>query len=345
MEPAINPPFISLLLPIRNEEVYIPACLNSLRAQDYPANRIEILVADGMSTDNTKQIVTDWMQQDRRVRIYDNPQQIVPTGLNLLIPQAKGDILIRVDGHCVLASDYVSKCVRHLLNDGVDGVGGPMHSIGQDLISQATAIAMSSKFGVGDSSFRTETGQTKLADTVPFPAYTREIIEKVGLYDEELVRNQDDEYNYRIRKAGGKILLAEDVHSDYFSRGSFAKLWRQYFQYGFWKVRVFQKHPRQMSPRQFVPPLFVLALLSAAVLAFAVPWGWYALVGLLGVYLFACLAAAFVHVKGQKTVVVLLLPLAYTIIHTSYGLGFLIGLLRFANRWNDKTGKVPEWPV
>jgi len=100
MEPAINPPFISLLLPIRNEEVYIPACLNSLRAQDYPANRIEILVADGMSTDNTKQIVTDWMQQDRRVRIYDNPQQIVPTGLNLLIPQAKGDILIRVDGHC-----------------------------------------------------------------------------------------------------------------------------------------------------------------------------------------------------------------------------------------------------
>ena len=345
MEPAINPPFISLLLPIRNEEVYIPACINSLRAQDYPAGRVEILVADGMSTDHTRQIVTDWMQQDRRVRIYNNPQQIVPTGLNLLIPQAKGDILIRVDGHCVLASDYVSKCVRHLLNGDVDGVGGPMHSIGQDLISQATAIAMSSKFGVGNSSFRTETGQTKLADTVPFPAYTREIIEKVGLYDEELVRNQDDEYNYRIRKAGGKILLAEDVHSDYFSRGSFAKLWRQYFQYGFWKVRVFQKHPRQMSPRQFVPPLFVLALLSAAVLAFAVPWGWYALVGLLGVYLFACLAAAFFYGKGQKTVVVLLLPLAYTIIHTSYGLGFLIGLLRFANRWSDKLGKVPEWPV
>jgi len=345
MEPAINPPFISLLLPIRNEEVYIPACLNSLRAQDYPANQIEILVADGMSTDNTRQIVTDWMQQDRRVRIYDNPQQIVPTGLNLLIPQAKGDILIRVDGHCVLASDYVSKCVRHLLNGGVDGVGGPMHSIGQDFISQATAIAMSSKFGVGNSSFRTETGQTKLADTVPFPAYTREIIEKVGLYDEELVRNQDDEYNYRIRKAGGKILLAEDVHSDYFSRGSLAKLWKQYFQYGFWKVRVFQKHPKQMSPRQFVPPLFVLALLSAAVLAFAVAWGWYALVGLFGVYVFACLAAAFFYGKGQKTGVVLLLPLAYTIIHTSYGLGFLLGLLRFANRWNDKTGKVPEWPV
>ena len=345
MEPAINPPFISLLLPIRNEEVYIPACLNSLRAQDYPANQIEILVADGMSTDNTRQIVTDWMQQDRRVRIYDNPQQIVPTGLNLLIPQAKGDILIRVDGHCVLASDYVSKCVRHLLNGGVDGVGGPMHSIGQDFISQATAIAMSSKFGVGNSSFRTETGQTKLADTVPFPAYTREIIEKVGLYDEELVRNQDDEYNYRIRKAGGKILLAEDVHSDYFSRGSLAKLWKQYFQYGFWKVRVFQKHPKQMSPRQFVPPLFVLALLSAAVLAFAVAWGWYALVGLFGVYVFACLAAAFFYGKGQKTGVVLLLPLAYTIIHTSYGLGFLLGLLRFANRWNDKTEKVPEWPV
>ncbi len=338
----MNHPFISLLLPIRNEENYIEACLNSLFGQDYPADRMGILVADGLSTDNTRQIVSNWMKQDPRIRIYDNPKQIVPTGLNLLIPQAKGDILIRVDGHCVLASDYVSKCVRHLLEDGVDGVGGPMHSIGQDIISQVTAVAMSSKFGVGNSSFRTETGLTKLADTVPFPAYTRSIIEKVGLYDEELVRNQDDEYNYRIRAAGGKILLADDVRSDYFSRGSFAKLWKQYFQYGFWKVRVLQKHPGQMSPRQFVPPVFVLSLLVALVLSLAVPWAWWVLAGIIGAYLMANLTASLLTALRAKLHAPWLLPLAFSILHLAYGLGFLVGLVRFAGRWGDKIGKVPQ---
>ncbi|MGV7975692.1 MAG: glycosyltransferase family 2 protein [Anaerolineaceae bacterium] len=342
MASTVNHPFISLLLPIRNEENYIEACLKSLRAQDYPADRMEILVADGLSTDNTRQIVSNWMKQDPRIRIYDNPKQIVPTGLNLLIPQAKGDILIRVDGHCVLASDYVSKCVRHLLEDGVDGVGGPMHSIGQDVISQVTAVAMSSKFGVGNSSFRTETGLTKLADTVPFPAYTRSIIEKVGLYDEELVRNQDDEYNYRIRAAGGKILLADDVRSEYFSRGSFTKLWKQYFQYGFWKVRVLQKHPGQMSPRQFVPPLFVLSLLVSLVLSLAVPWAWWVLAGIVGAYLLANLTASLLTALRTRLHAPWLLPLAFSILHLAYGLGFLVGLVRFTGRWGDKIGKVPQ---
>lgn len=338
----MNHPFISLLLPIRNEENYIEACLNSLRAQDYPADQMEILVADGLSTDNTRQIVSNWMKQDPRIRVYDNPKQIVPIGLNLLIPQAKGDILIRVDGHCVLASDYVSKCVRHLLEDGVDGVGGPMHSIGQDIISQVTAVAMSSKFGVGNSSFRTETGLTKLADTVPFPAYTRTIIDKIGLYDEELVRNQDDEYNYRIRAAGGKILLADDVRSEYFSRGSFTKLWKQYFQYGFWKVRVLQKHPGQMSPRQFVPPLFVLSLLVSLVLSLAVPWAWWVLAGILGAYLLANLTASLLTALRTRLHAPWLLPLAFSILHLAYGLGFLVGLVRFAGRWGDKIGKIPQ---
>ncbi len=342
MASTVNHPFISLLLPIRNEENYIEACLKSLRAQDYPADRMEILVAVGLSTDNTRQIVANWMKQDPRIRIYDNLKQIVPSGLNLLIPQAKGDILIRVDGHCVLASDYVSKCVRHLLEDGVDGVGGPMHSIGQDVISQVTAVAMSSKFGVGNSSFRTETGLTKLADTVPFPAYTRSIIEKVGLYDEELVRNQDDEYNYRIRAAGGKILLADDVRSEYFSRGSFTKLWKQYFQYGFWKVRVLQKHPGQMSPRQFVPPIFVLSLLVALVLSLAVPWAWWVLAGILGAYLLANLTASLLTALRTRLNAPWLLPLAFSILHLAYGLGFLVGLVRFAGRWGDKIGKIPR---
>jgi len=335
-------PFVSVLIPIRNEGSYISQCLQAVSQQDYSSDLFEILISDGLSTDNTRAIVAEWMKNDPRIRLFDNPKQIVPTGMNILIPQAKGEILIRVDGHCVIAPDYISNCVLHLKKDSVDGVGGSMHSIGEDLVSQVTALAMSSKFGVGNSSFRTETGQTKLADTVPFPAYTREIIQRAGLYDEELVRNQDDEYNYRIREMGGKILLAEDVRSTYYSRGSLAKLWKQYFQYGYWKVRVLQKHPRQMSLRQFVPLAFVLALILTLFLSFLVSWGRLALLILFVAYIAPNLAASIVSALGQGAKKLLLLPLAFAIIHFSYGLGFLVGLFKFWNRWQDNQGSVPN---
>lgn len=306
-------------------------------------DRIEVLIADGMSDDGTFEFLLDWASQATNRSVYRNPGRIVPTGMNILIPKSKGEVIIRVDGHCVIAPDYVSNCVHHLNKDEVDGVGGPMLTIGEDLISQVTAFAMSSKFGVGNSSFRTESGVTKLADTVPFPAYTRAIIEKVGLYDEELVRNQDDEYNYRIREAGGKILLAEDVKSEYYSRGSLSKLWKQYFHYGFWKVRVLQKHPRQMSPRQFVPLAFVLALIFALIMSFMVPWGWKALPALLIAYLLANVTASIVATTCQEFDKFLLLPIAFAIIHLSYGSGFLTGLFKFWNRWQDKKGQVPDW--
>lgn len=333
--------FVSILLPVRNEVPYILRCLQAVSEQDYPLKLVEILVADGMSDDGTFELLQDWAKQSANRYVFQNPGKIVPTGLNILIPKTRGDVVIRVDGHCVIAPDYVSNCVRHLQQDGVDGVGGPMRSIGEDLISGVTALAMSSKFGVGNSSFRTETGQTKLADTVPFPAYTRAIIEKVGLYDEEMFRNEDDEYNNRIRNAGGKILLAEDVRSEYYSRGSLKKLWKQYFQYGFWKVRVLQKHPRQMSLRQFVPLAFVLALILTFLLSLMFPWGWKVLLALLAVYLLANLSASVMAASGQGFKKLILLPLAFAIIHLSYGMGFLGGLFKFWNRWHDKKGRVP----
>lgn len=340
-----NLPFVSILIPIRNEFQYMARCLEAVAEQDYPSDHVEVLVADGMSGDGTFELLQGWASKAANRYVFQNPGKIVPTGLNILIPKTKGEVIIRVDGHCVIAPDYVSNCVRHLEEEGVDGVGGPMHTIGEDLISQVTALAMSSKFGVGNSSFRTETGQTKLADTVPFPAYTRTIIEKVGLYDEELVRNQDDEFNYRIREAGGKILLAKDVKSEYYSRGSLIRLWKQYFQYGFWKVRVMQKHPRQMSVRQFVPLVFVLALILTLLLSLLVSWGWLALLILLATYLVANLAASIITASGQGLKKLLLLPPAFAIIHLSYGLGFLVGLFKFWNRWGDKHGRVPplDW--
>ena len=330
-------PFVSILIPIRNEAAYIDRCMAAVRSQVYARNQYEVLIADGMSNDGTRDKLKAHKINDSRVKVFDNPGKIVATGLNTLTQHARGEILIRVDGHCVIAPDYVSNCVRHIQSKGVDGVGGPMRSIGEDPISQAIALAMSAKFGVGDSAFRTESGQTKLADTVPFPAYTRAIIDKVGPYDEELVRNQDDEYNYRIRKAGGKILLAANVRSTYYSRGSLKKLWKQYYQYGFYKVRVLQKHPAQMRPRQFVPLVFVISLIIATVLMLAFSWGWLALGGILGVYMLANVVVSFTLAQRAGWQYLWRLPLAFTTLHLSYGLGFLVGLFKFWNRWGEST--------
>jgi succinoglycan biosynthesis protein ExoA len=250
-----------------------------------------------------------------------------------------------VDGHCIIASDYVRRCVDHLQEDGLDGldgVGGPMETLGETNLAKAIAIGMSSPFGVGNSAFRTLAGRTILADSVPFPAYTRQIIERAGLYDEELVRNQDDEYNYRIRELGGKILLAEDVHSTYFSRGSLKDLWRQYYQYGFWKVRVLQKHPRQMSLRQFVPPTFVLALLVSILVVFFPFLSPVAIIVPL-LYIFINLLASLFTASQRGWEYLLLLPIIFAILHVSYGSGFLVGLIKFAGRWGDRTGKVPTF--
>lgn len=337
-------PLVTIIFPVRNEAAYIERAMRAIFGQDYPLDRMEILVADGMSTDGTRQKVQELtaLHPQCNIRVLDNPAGIVPTGMNIALRQAKGEIIIRVDGHCILAPDYVLRCVGHLQNDGVDGVGGPMDTIGESFLSTAIAFGMSSAFGVGNSAFRTTMGRSMLADTVPFPAYTRQIIQRAGLYDEELMRDQDDEYNYRIRELGGKILLAEDVHSIYFSRASFKNLWRQYFQYGLYKVRVLQKHPRQMSPRQFVPLLFVLALLVSLFLAFS-PITRFLSVLAPASYLIANLTASLLTASRRGWRFLPFLPYTFAILHLSYGLGFLIGLLKFRNRWNDKIGKTPDW--
>jgi glycosyltransferase involved in cell wall biosynthesis len=311
---------------------------------------LELFIVDGMSDDNTRDIISDFFRLHPQInyRVIDNPSRIVSTGLNIALRQVTGQIIIRVDGHCIIASDYVRRCVEHIQHDGVDGVGGPMRTIGETPVSQAIAIGMSSLFGVGDSAFRVISGKSMLTDTIPFPAYTHQIIDRVGLYDEELVRNQDDEYNYRIREMGGKILLSADVHSTYYGRSSLLGLWRQYFQYGYWKVRVLQKHPHQMSLRQFVPPVFVIILLLSVLLAISIFFHFSPQIlivsTLIPIFYFIVNLLASVwtaSTRGWKHL--FLLPLIFFILHASYGYGFLIGFIKFWDRWSDKIGKVPEW--
>ena len=325
-------PLVSVIMPVRNEAAYIERSLGAVLAQDYPADRMEILVVDGMSNDGTREYVRARQTEHPCLRLIDNPAQIVPPALNIGIRQAHGEIVVRVDGHCEIAPDYVRRCVEHLMNDDIDGVGGPIETIGETDEAEAIALAMSSWFGVGGSAFRTVKDRAMLVDTVAFPAYKRETLERMGAFDEEQVRNQDDEYNYRLRERGGRLLLAPDVTSRYYSRSSLRRLWRQYFQYGFWKYRGMQKHPRQMRPRQFVPPAFVAGLTGSALLGLIFrPFWWLSAIVVflyMAVNAFASLSLGRSH--GMRHVPRLMI--IHPILHLSYGLGFLIGLARFAGR-------------
>jgi GT2 family glycosyltransferase len=293
---------------------------------------MEILVVDGMSNDGTRQIIANYATEYPNIALLDNPAQIVPTAMNIGLKQARGEIVIRVDGHTLIARDYARACVEALQTGGADCVGGPMVARGQTPFGEAVALATSHPFGVGGSRFHYAT-EIMETDTVYLGAYRREIFERIGYFDEEMVRNQDDEFNYRLRSAGGKIMLYPTIQSIYYNRSTSRSLWRQYFQYGFWKVRVAQKLPGQMRLRHFIPFGLVISLLGGGVLA---PYskfirrGWLAVIGLytalnLGASMKISLRAGWRHVK--------FLPFAFAILHLAYGLGFAWGLLRFANRW------------
>jgi glycosyltransferase involved in cell wall biosynthesis len=296
-------------------------------------DRMEVLVADGMSEDGTRDIVRLVQEADARVHLVDNPGRIAPTGMNVAIARARGDIVVRVDGHCEIATDYVTQCVRCLVEGKAECVGGPIETVGMTFMASAIAVAMGSKFGVGGASFRTVKDREMLSDTVPFPAYTKRTLDAVGRYDEELVRNQDDEYNSRLRKLGGRVLLSPAVRSRYYARSTVRSLWRQYFQYGYWKVRVMQKHPRQVRLRQLIPGLFVLALALSIGSALFFKVG-AAIAGLLiGAYAGACLVAAIATAPSAGWRYVPVLPLVFAVLHVSYGAGFIKGLVVFVRRW------------
>lgn len=333
-------PLVSVLMPVRNEARHIESSLRSVLAQDYPRDRLEIIVADGMSTDGTRKIVESLQSENGNIRLIDNPGKIVPTGMNAALRLAQGDVMVRVDGHCEPAPDYVRRCVEHLAASRVAGVGGPIETVGETYTARAIAVAMSSLFGVGGSAFRTVKDRAMFVETVPFPAYDRETIRTVGFYDEEFVRNQDDEYNYRIRDLGGRLLLSPDIRSRYFSRTSVRSLWRQYFRYGFWKVRVMQKHPRQMRWRQYAPPLLVACLLVCIILAVTVAV--LPLIGISAAYSSVLLIGAIITAGRSRWRYLPLLPVVFAVLHLSYGFGFLAGLVVFWRRWNDTTGRVPD---
>lgn len=329
-------PFVTVIMPIRNEAKYIRRSLGAVLRQDYPAELLEVIVADGMSSDDTRQQVLCLASAHPKVnvKILDNPRHIVSVGMNAALKRARGDVIVRVDGHSVIAPDYVSQCVTALERTGAENVGGPMRPVGQGWFGQTVALATTSRFGVGGARFH-YSEREEFVDTVYLGAWPKWVFQRFGLFDEEQVRNQDDEFNYRLRACGGTICLCPSIRSRYYNRSSPRSLWRQYFQYGFWKVRVLQKHSRQMRPRQFVPLLFVLTLLissSSAPMSVVGAWIFGSSVGL---YVLVNLIATLVVARRESNRRIALLPMVFAILHLAYGTGFCVGLLKFWNRWGQ----------
>ena len=322
-------PFVSVIMPIRNEAGFIERAIKSVLDNDYPAEKVEILVVDGMSDDGTRRTVERLSEGDGRVRMLDNPKRIVPAAMNIGIKAARGDLFIRVDGHAKIPADFVTKSVE-CLQDHPDAwvVGGHIETVADDYMPRAIASAMRSPVGVGDSRFRLGDYEGWV-DTLAFGTHHKWIVERIGYFDEELVRNQDDEFNLRIILAGGKIWMSRSIQSTYFSRGSLCKLWRQYFQYGFWRIRTLQKHKRPAALRQLAPLLLVLSMLLLGLAGLLWKGLWILLAVEAGLYLLGLAAGALDVGRRSGGRFAPMAPLVFVILHFAYGLGSLWGGIRF----------------
>jgi succinoglycan biosynthesis protein ExoA len=258
-------PDVSIMMPLRQEGSGLQPVLKAVLAQDYPAlDRIVIAVAPG--NDQTAEIVAQFAKQSPKIIAISNPEGIVSTGLNRALRLIQSEYIVRIDGHCLVPSDYLSRLVATALATGADCVGPRLHTVGSSAKQRGIAAAMSSPFGVGGARFRTST-RCGYVDTVAFGLYKRSVFDRIGGFRNELVRNQDDEFNSRLRRAGGRIYLDASVVVEYFPRSSFLALWRQYFQYGYWRIIAARFLANPLRPRQLAPPSLVLGLALAVILA------------------------------------------------------------------------------
>ena len=320
-------PTVSIVLPIRNEEPYIAQCLRSLLQQTYPAELYDIIVVDGRSSDNSREIVADFSQRYANVECLDNPGAIVPKGMNIGIRHARCRIIVRADGHNVYPTGYIANCVKYLNKTGADNVGGPVLTLpaNYSLGARLVAAMLSNPFGVGDSRFRT-TCDDGFVETVPFGAYRRELFEKVGFFNEKLVRNQDNDLNARIRKAGGKIYQAAALQTKYHPVASFRVLLKQTIRQSQWHIFSMSENPTSLGLRHFAPFLFLLSLIVLGVASLASKIALFVLVCLLGIYFLIGFSLGIFKSHNQGVLIVSILPFACFLFHLMYGVGTLMGL-------------------
>jgi glycosyltransferase involved in cell wall biosynthesis len=319
-------PRVSLIIPCYNEEKKINGLLNSILAQTYPLNDMEVIFADGISTDRTRQFIQEFQKQHQEllIKIIDNPKHIIPAALNLAIQAASGELIVRMDAHTLPARDYIARCVKAFDEGKGENVGGVIKVApgSTTWIARSIAVAVRHPLGVGDAKYRWAT-KPGYADTVAFGTYARKTFAEIGYYDETLLVNEDYEFNTRLRNAGGRIWVDPEIQATYYSRPDLRSLAHQYFIYGFYKFRMLKQHPGSLRWRQALPPLFVLGILMLLLLTpFWLPAR---ILGALviGLYLVILLAGSLPEVLKQKRVSLLIgIPLAIMTMHFSWGGGF-----------------------
>lgn len=318
---------VAIVIPCRNEERYIARCLDSILRQDYDPSLVSVYVCDGKSTDGTIAIIHEYTSVYPGIFLLSNEKQSTPFALNLGIRQSLADIVIILGAHSELYPDYVSKCVAAFGNgENIGCTGGIIENVYENAVAEAIGKAMSSGFGVGNAHFRTG-ARDGFVDTVAFGAYRREVFERAGYFDEELIRNQDDEFNFRVLKSGFRIWLARSIRSKYYVRGSFGKLFRQYYQYGYWKVYVNKKHRTVTTLRQLVPLFFVLYLFAGPAAALIYPLLlWPYLAGIVAYVALSAYSAARLAAGFRQALQIMR---AFFILHFSYGWGYLKGIADF----------------
>jgi len=319
---------VSIIVPCRNEEKHIRPFLDCLLAQVAPGGQAhEFLISDGMSNDGTREILREYQTRFPSLQIVDNPRQIVSTALNAGITNSHGEIVVRMDVHSEYAPNYIEQCVRALNESGADNVGGPAIAAGNTYMQRAISAAYRSPFGCGGARFH-DPSYEGFVDTVPYGCWRKATLEKLGLFDEMLVRNQDDELNFRLVLNGGKIWQTPRIQSWYRPRSSLKALAKQYAQYGYWKVFVMRKHKMPASLRQLVPPGFALSLIALTATTPFFPLARLLLGLLLVLYFLASTTAAILACRQpNERSCTPILPLVFLVYHLSYGLGFLRGLI------------------
>ncbi|MBR4931012.1 MAG: glycosyltransferase family 2 protein [Bacteroidaceae bacterium] len=315
---------VSVIVPLYNEEKYIDSFIRSLTEQTYPAGKMEWIFADGNSTDRTVEIIKGYIDK-YPIILLNNEKRKTPYALNMAIERAKGKYIIRLDAHASFPPDYIEKCVYYLDTIDADNVGGIAETTANGVVGNAISHMLSTKFGVGGSDFRVGEGN-KYVDTVPFGAFRREVFERVGLFNTDLLRSEDNDMNARIRKNGGKIWLAEDIRFKYFCRDTVKGILKMGMQNGNALFRTLVVNPQAMSIRHFIPFVFLLSLIALPLISIAVPIFWWVFFAEIFMYLLLDLYFSFISIKPAK--LGLITVWLYPAFHVAYGLGSLLGLFK-----------------
>ncbi len=327
-------PEVSVIVPCYNEERTIQLLLEAILHQTYPARQMEVIISDAMSSDQTRARILSFHADhpELAVEIVDNPRRTIPSALNEALKAARGETIVRLDAHCVPRPDYVERCVDALKAGAGENVGGVWNIKpgAPDWIGRAIAVAAAHPLGVGDAQYR-HTQRAQSVDTVPFGSFRRDLLQRIGFYDEDLLANEDYEWNARLRQIGGKVWLDPAICSTYFARPNLGALMRQYWRYGFWKVRMLRRYPATLRWRQAMPPIFVLGLLGLAVLSPFFRWATALLIAFLGIYSIILLIVGIQTARRQSdSGLILGVPIAIAVMHLSWGGAFLWSLLNIS---------------